>query len=374
MTFPAEFVRPEQGDIRGILPATLRALGARRRDGGSFGDDAATFELPQARRACVVLVDGLGYEQLTQRSGHFPFLRNRQTQRVTTVAPSTTAAAVTAFGTGAAPGLTGMLGYTVRSPEGRLLNLIRWDEGAQAMRQWQSMPTLAEQMERPERFAVFAPARFANSGLTVAALRGAREVAAEELSDRVDAAVAALRSGRTDLAYVYWGEVDHVGHDHGWQSWQWGDEATRTDSELGRLARELPKDTLLVITADHGMVDVDYRIDVAATPALAADVDLVAGEPRASHVFTSRPQDVAARWAEVLGERAWVATRDEASSLFGEVAPRFVGVIGDVVVFMRGQSVVVDSRTQTPASIALQGVHGSLTEAEMAIPLAVELL
>lgn len=371
MTLPAEFVVPEAGGLRGILAASMEAVGLGPAE-GAFDTDG--LEFPRAPRACVVLVDGLGWTQLRQRSGHFPFLRGREAECVTTVTPSTTAAAISSFGTGRTPGETGMLGYTVRSPEGELLNLIRWEHGPKAMRAWQTVPTLAERLARPERFAVLAPERFTGSGLTEAALRGSRGIAAEDLSERVDGAVAELRSGRADLAYVYWGDVDHVGHDRGWTSYEWGEEAGRTDGEIGRLARELPRDTLLVVTSDHGMIDVSTRTDVATTPVLAAEVDLVAGEPRCSHLFTPNPEGVAARWQDYFGESAWVALREEALPLFGTVTGRFRPVIGDVVVFMRGRDVAVDSRTQTPGSIALTGVHGSLTADEMRIPLVVEVV
>ncbi|HHW84477.1 MAG TPA: alkaline phosphatase family protein [Actinomycetales bacterium] len=383
MSLPPEFVVPEPGGLSGILAASMVAVGLEAREepsgdnargAGSFEQDAEGIAFPRVQRACVVLVDGLGWTQLRQRSGHFPFLRNREAQCVTTVAPSTTAAAMTAFGTGRSPGETGMLGYTVRSPQGGLLNLIRWEGGAAAMEEWQSCPTLAQRLARPDRFAVLQPERFAGSGLTVAAFRGSRALVAEDLTERVDGAVHVLRSGDADLAYVYWGEVDHVGHERGWGSFEWGEEASRTDAEIARLSRELPSGTLLVITADHGMVDVVNKIDVATTPALAEGVDLVAGEPRASHLFTSQPEAVAARWREYLGASAWVATREEALPLFGPVSKRFREVVGDVVVFMRGRDVVVDSRTQTPGSIALIGVHGSLTEDEMRIPLIAEVV
>lgn len=405
MTFPPEFVLPGPGGLRAVLAATAAAIGAEVRE--DFGGAAAVagearaageagvaadaraataptadnllptlaagLQLPTAARACIVLVDGLGATQLADRSGHFPFLRNRSGNTLTTVAPSTTAAALTAFGTAAAPGQTGMLGYTVRSPEGNLLNLIRWAGTADDMRAWQTVPTVFERLLRPERNVVLAPARFSGAGLTVAALRGTREVVAESLADRVDATITELSSARADLAYLYWGEVDHVGHDHGWQSWQWGEEAGRTDSEIERLARGLPRDTLLVVISDHGMVDVTSRTDVAFTPLLSDGVDLIAGEPRATHIFTARPEEVAARWRDYWGERAWIGTRAEASHLFGPVAERFREVVGDVVVMMRGTDVVVDSRTQTASSIALIGVHGSLTAAEMQIPLLLEL-
>ena len=60
-----------------------------------------------------------------------------------------------------------------------------------------------------------------------------------------------------------------------------------------------------------------------------------------------------------------------AAGWFGPVEPRVLPVVGDVVVAMRGAATVVDSRTQTAASIALPGVHGSMTAREMLVPLLV---
>lgn len=369
----SEMVVPQRPGLPDVLAGAFGAAGLESRSSIDFGSAAAGLELPSARRVCVVLVDGLGAHQLTSRSGHFPFLRKREMRTMTSVAPSTTAAAITAFGTAALPGATGMLGYTVRRPgTDELLNMIRWDEDLLAMTDWQTVPTLAEQLAAPSRFVTLAPARFAGSGLTLASLRGARSVPGESLAERVDSAVAELSSGRADVAYLYWGEVDHVGHVSGWKSWQWGEEASATDSEMARLARSLPAGTLLIVTADHGMVDVTSSVDVREDPVLGEGVRLVAGEPRAMHLFCDAdPTAVAARWADRLGDGAWVLPREEALPLFGPLDSRFAGSIGDVVVFMRGTGVVVDSATQTPSSMALIGVHGSLTPEEMYVPLIV---
>lgn len=366
-------VRPSSPGLRTVLAGALGAARMESTHTDQWIAAAKEFDFPHARRVCVVLIDGLGAHQLADRSGHFPFLRSQGGRTITTVTPSTTAAAVSSFGTGRSPGETGMLGYTVRRPGTyELLNLIRWDDAILPMRQWQTLPTLAERLARPERFVTLAPARFAGSGLTVASLRGAREVAAETLAERVDGAVAELASGRADVAYLYWGEVDHVGHVSGWRSWQWGEEATATDGELARLARSLPSGTLLIVTADHGMVDVTHSIDAATDSALRPGVRLISGEPRAMHLHCEDdPHAVAHRWRERLGEGAWVLTRNEAAEVLGPVDPRFAGAIGDVVVFLRGTGVVVDSATQTPSSMALIGVHGSLTPEEMLVPLIV---
>ncbi|UNX53387.1 alkaline phosphatase family protein [Georgenia sp. TF02-10] len=375
---------PDGRHVRAVMPAALDAVGLTTTSHGRPGSaDRAVLGLPAAPKACVVLVDGLGMQMLLARGGHAPFLRSLLPDALTLTStfPSTTAAAVTAVGTGELPGRTGMLGYSVRDPaDGGLLGLVQWDRTSVSPRAWQRRDTLFEQLghrraagaELPEVVAV-GPARFVGSGLTEAALRGLRHASAESLADRVDLTVAQLRRPDVAAVYLYWGEVDHTGHEHGWGSWQWGAAVEELDGELARLARVLPAGTLLLVTADHGMVDVTDRLDVAAVPALAEDVELVAGEPRACHVYTApgRGAAVAQRWREVLGDRAWVPTREEllATGLLGEVDPALLAAVGDVMAVLTGTSAVLDSRTQPPTSLALVGMHGALTAEEMEVPL-----
>lgn len=361
-----------------VLPAVAGSLGVDL-PGIDSAHSQDLLGLPAASRVCVVLVDGLGYANLAERAGHAPFLRRQlgASTPLTSTFPSTTATAMGTFGVGVPPGRTGMLGYTVRDPATGLLgNLVSWT-GLPPAREWQREPTMFERLTAAGTAVTsIGPARFAGSGLTEAALRGPDYARAESLAERVDATVAALR--RPGVAYLYWGDVDKAGHHHGWGSLQWGDALAELDFELGRLARSLPKDTLLLVTADHGMVDVDLsqRWDLATHPVLGAGVELAAGEPRALHLHLERgadPEAVAGRWRDVLGSAAVVATRAEASDhgWFGEVAEHVVPIIGDVVVAMTGRATVVDSATQTPASLELIGVHGSLTRHEMLVPCVV---
>lgn len=357
-----------------VLPAVAGALGVDAVPGAV--DARTTLGLPTASRACVVLVDGLGFTNLADRAGHAPFLRGRigGSTPLTSTFPSTTATAMGTFGLAEPPGSTGMLGYTVRVPgTGTLGNLVSWT-GLPPAREWQPAATVFERIVGTGTpVTSIGPARFAGSGLTEAALRGAAYRSAESLADRVDATLDVLR--RPGVAYLYWGDVDKAGHHHGWGSSQWGDALADLDAELGRLARRLPRDTVLVVTADHGMVDVDraLRWDAGTHPVLSQDVALVAGEPRALHLHLDRgadPGSVAGRWRDVLGEHAVVVTRDEAvaAGWFGDVTARVEPVVGQVVVAMTGRATVVDSTTQTPASLELVGVHGSLTRHEMLVP------
>lgn len=348
------------------------------------GVAAERLELPQARRACVVIVDGLGLHNLTAAPEVAPVLNSAPRRPLQSAFPSTTATNMAALGTGLPGGRTGMLGYTVRNPaDGRLLNLISWRGGPEP-ETWQRHATIFELMAEQDLLSVsVGPWEFESSPLTRATLRGAEYEAAESLSQRVDRTLDVLAEPEARLVTMYWGDVDKTGHHHGWRSDPWRDALGLLDAELGRLAQRVPPETLLLVTADHGMVDIPRhdseqfggpaRIDVAARPLLSDGVALVAGEPRICHVHAEpgAAGAVLESWRAELGERADVRSHDEAiaAGWFGQVEDRFRPVIGDVVAAMRGDIAVVDSRTQSAASLELVGMHGSGTPTERTVPL-----
>lgn len=366
---PVEPVLPhyDHGGLAGVLPAVLTSL---------VDEQPAT--LTPARRGVVVLVDGLGLELLERRRGHAPFLRSLLggAERLTAGFPTTTATSMGSFGTGLPPGAHGLTGYQVVDPAtGRLFNELNWEDGPDP-RAWQPHPTVLERARTLEVTpTMVGPSYFDGSGLTLAALRGANFLAGRTLEDRVAATSSALRASPRALVYLYWGDLDRAGHEHGVESEQWGTELESVDGQLRRLAASLPADTSLTIVADHGMVDVpfDRRIDLAQDAELDSGVDVAAGEMRALHLH-ARPgaaADVEATWRARVGEQAWIRTREQAveQGWFGPVEERVMGRIGDLVVAFHDDSAVVDSRLVRPELLGLLGQHGSLTAAEMTIPL-----
>ena len=364
---------PEGPGLADVLPAVAASLGVPT----PSDRPAPRLTFPPARRAVTVLVDGLGHDLLARRAGHAPFLRSLlpSTRRVPAGFPSTTATSMGTFGTGLAAGAHGLVGYEALVPgEDRLLNELSWEDGPDPFR-WQPHETVFERVARAGVSVTrTGPAFFDGSGLTNAALRGGRFVAAEPLAARVDAMVAAVRSSPRVLAHLYWGELDKVGHVFGCDSWQWGDELEAVDRELARLAASLPRDCSLTITADHGMVDVPLhdRVDVADDPRLSAAVRHVSLEFRAPQVWTEpgAAADVRAAWAELLGDRADVVTREDAvaAGWFGAVDPANLPRIGDLVVVTHGSFAVTDSRRARPELMALIGLHGALSGDEVAVP------
>ena len=362
---------PDPGDpsITDIIPAALSSIdpslpGACDEAASALGIEAG------ASQVLLILADGFGYELMQEHLGHTPTLRRMRgdIRSIHTIVPSTTSAAITAFGTGARPGATNMVGFSV-AYGGGLMNLLAM-EGGPAPTEWQPVPTYFERLSAQGiSSAVVSPARFAGSGLTGAALRGARHVPADTLEERVSAALRELRAG-TPVVYLYWSEIDHSGHAHGVASDAWIGQVEQFDAGLATLLRGLPGGVRTVLTADHGMVNVDRSriVDVAVTPALREGVRVIAGETRAAHVHAEegRAREVEERWRDVLGEGAWILSRSQMPELIGQGDG--ASIIGDLLVLARGSGGVVDSRTQSAAAIAMPGIHGSVTSREMRIP------
>ncbi|WP_022867929.1 alkaline phosphatase family protein [Schaalia vaccimaxillae] len=352
-----------------VLGASLAALDPAL-PGADDGAREALGIASDAEQLLVILADGLGYYGMADHFGHAPTLRSMRNdiRSIHTVVPSTTAAAITAFGTGAFPGATRMVGYSVLHNYS-VMNLLAF-EGGPAVEDWQSVKTRFELLaEVGVESAVVSPSSFAGSGLTRAALRGSRHVGAFSWEERCAAALGELRKG-TRVVYLYWSDIDHAGHGHGIGSPQWVAALEDFDRGLGSLLRRLPAGVRCVLTADHGMVNVERSdlADLAAQPGLGAGVVAIAGETRAVHVHAELDEEdaVIERWRNELGDRAWILVGDEIAAVIG-TGPG-VEVVGTALVLMRERFGVVDSRTQSFQSIAMPGVHGSLTPEEMRIP------
>jgi Type I phosphodiesterase / nucleotide pyrophosphatase len=336
--------------------------------------------LPDARRYVVVLVDGLGWHAVRRNLRAAPYLASLlgEATPITSGVPSTTATSLASLGTGLPPGQHGLVGYTSRVPQtGEILNALTWESDLVA-RAYQPKSTV---FERAVTAGVAVTSvgleRFAASGLTEAALRGSSFVPFEDERDtqrRIDLVGASALRGSRSLVYTYERELDHTGHVLGSESQEWLDQLERIDDFCEQLRARLDDDVCLIITGDHGMVDVptERQLIVEDSPVLMAGLSAVAGEGRFRQLYVDDAEPVAAvteRWQEVLGERAWVRTRQEAieQGWFGPVDPDVVERYGDVLVALRTRWAVMTR--QFPRELTLIGMHGSLTAEEMLVPL-----
>jgi predicted AlkP superfamily pyrophosphatase or phosphodiesterase len=360
--------------LAGVLASSLASL-----QGVQSG-----FELPAASGAVIVLVDGLGAGNLQARAGHARFLSTRMSRRdvIRTVLPSTTAAALASFTTGRMPGEHGLVGYKVLdASHDRLVNQLNgWDAGMMP-ETWQRSETLFESAtaDGVPTFAIGA-ARYADSGYTRAVLRGAEFRAAASVPDRFAMAQSVLEQHPGALVYLYVPELDQAAHAHGWESDRWLGLLEQLDAEVAAFERRMPRRTGLLVTADHGVVDVPAHrhVFVDARPDLLDGIRHVGGEPRFLSLYAEPGLDDAARaqlvegWRSAEGHRAWVLGRDEAieSGLYGPtVADEVRSRIGDVLIAARSGIAYYDRREPNRQAELMVGQHGSLTDEETRVPL-----
>ncbi|GAA1822233.1 alkaline phosphatase family protein [Nesterenkonia flava] len=390
------------GHLRHVMTSAAAALGLE-----GFQN---RLGIAEASIAVVVLADGLGDHQLAAHTGHARFLasawRRASTGRtLDSGAPTTTASSLSCLGTGLTPGEHGMVGYDLRDPStGRVVNMLGGWDSAVDPHAWQPHPTVLGRAQAQGAAVLTASrAEFAESGLTQAVLSGGEFVGATRIDARFRAAldwILAQRAGtgasrqgppQPILVYLYVDELDKTGHKYGVDSDQWRVILEALDAAAeqfcGELSRRWGRQASVLLSADHGMVTVPEsgKTDISAWPDLMASVHVTAGEPRFLHLYTepepggsattSAAHEVARRWREALGERAWILTREEAlragwftgdeSAAEPWVLPR----LGDVMVAAKeGQAFYDLARTGT-GPLTMVGQHGSFTEAERRVPL-----
>jgi hypothetical protein len=376
-----------QRSLAEVLPSLLAALGLE-------GYPNALGIEPM-ERACLLLVDGLGWEQLQEHAETAPFLSGLAVggEPITAGFPATTVTSLATLSTGLPTGEHGMTGYTMVVPgipdiggRPRALECISWTAyGQLAIDLRGQIPPESVQPRRTllekaaaDGLAVLVVGRslYAGSGLTRAVLRGGDYRVVDDVEDQLAAIGQALSDGSTThLVSAYYPELDAAGHRHGQGSDRWREQLKHIDSLVERIARQLPAGSALLVTADHGMVNLapEDRVDLADEPDLRSGVRLLAGEARARHVHVEpgATEEVLAAWQERLGHAAWIASRDEAieEGWFGPVVSDAVrSRIGDVVAAAAGRIGVFDRETDAYQP-TLVGHHGSMTSAEQLVPL-----
>jgi hypothetical protein len=371
--------RYAEGTLSDLMPSVVSALA-----GTAGGPDPLGLVpvLDGVRRLAVLLVDGLGYHQLPAVAEMAPVAADVLARRLGTLTaltcgfPSTTPTSLVSLGTGVAPGAHGVLGFTLNVPgTARVLNHVDWSADPDPAL-WQPVPTqFARARDAGVTVTVVSRPEFAGTGLTVAAYRGSDYRGARDVDALAGQMLAALAAQTPALVYGYHPALDTAGHLSGVGSGPWQAAAADVDRLLRQLAGGLPGDAALLVTADHGQINVPagHRFDIDADPRLAAGIRVVAGEPRVRYLHTEpgATGDVLAAWRAVLGDAAWVAEREEAvaAGWYGPVPPAHRDRIGDVVVACRDTYAVLATAHESPVVARLIGYHGSYTADEMTIPL-----
>jgi hypothetical protein len=350
-----DLVRPDYDgpNVRGAV----RAL----RTGASWVPEAA-----RGARAVVMLVlDGLGWTQLSAHATEN--LSALDGGPMTTVVPSTTPTALTSITTGLTPAEHGVVGYRIFVGTG-VLNVIRWKlHGGGAA------PDPAVFQPRDafdgEAVPVVNRSEFRHTKFSAMNLRGVDYRGWQSTATLVEHCRRLVAGGRR-FVYAYYDSLDVVAHVYGMRDDYYARELASCDRLVGDLLDALPADVALAVTADHGHVHYERRVDFEEFAALIA---VQSGESRFRYLHAHR--GAARELLEAVTARdsshSWVFSREQVidERLLGPRAPtpEIARRIGDVVVAAREPVAFADP--DNPGESRLVSGHGSLTEAEMLVPL-----
>jgi hypothetical protein len=340
-------------------------------------DHLAVGQSPHGREL-LFLIDGFGSNTFEQYAEVMPTMsRMFNHGLIQTSFPSTTATSLATLTTGTMPGAHGMLGYTVQVTRsgGRLLNALKWDERVDP-ENWQPVQTLFERASVAGiNVTHVAAKRYENSGFTHAVFRGAQYKGANVFADLVSETKAALQA-TPSFVYVYVNDLDSAGHSDGVGSDKWVAALGMIDQLVSQLMKEVPKGTRMWITSDHGMVNVEEKIIIGRDNPLLDGVSVVAGEPRARHIYLTNDspaarEDAASLWQQFLHDRALVLTREQAlsSNLFGtDVSADAFDRMGEIIAIARGGLVLLDA-DRADKEGAMVGHHGGDSDIESQVGL-----
>ena len=349
-----------------VVPALYR-----RRELAEAGELPAWLPtvVAEARQVVLLVLDGLGWRQLTERRRLAPTLSAMSGGPITSVAPTTTATALTSIATGCAPARHGIIGYRLATARG-ILNVLRWTAGGKDARA--SVPP--ERLRRAEAFCGHRPpvitrAEFAGSGFTEAHLHGVPLVGWRAPSSISVEIARALRGG-AELVYAYYDGIDKIAHEYGLHE-HYDAELTAADRLVADAIEALVPGAALLVTADHGQVEV-ARQPVVLDEDLVCEVALLSGEGRFRwlHARPGRDGALLAACRERYSSIAWVRHREElvAENWFGgELAPEVAALLGDVALVASAPVAFYDPADS--GELRLISRHGSLTADEVLVPL-----
>ena len=355
-----------------VTPSIFSSLGL-----DSAVDHLAVGPSPKGREL-LFLIDGFGFDTFEKYAEMMPTMsRMFNHGLIQTAFPSTTATSLATLTTGVMPGAHGMLGYTVQVPRsgGRLLNALKWDERVDP-ENWQPVETLFQRASNAGITVTHVAAkRYENSGFTRAVFRGAHYKGANVVADLISETKAALQA-TPSFVYLYVNDLDSAGHSDGVGSDKWIAALSMIDQMVSQLMKEVPKGTRIWITSDHGMVNVEEKIVIGQDNPLLNGVSVIAGEPRARHIYLNHDspaarEDAASLWQQYLQEKAFVLTREQAisSNLFGaEVTADAVDRMGEVIAIARGGLVLLDAERADKEG-AMVGHHGGDSDIESQVAL-----
>lgn len=337
--------------------------------------------LAKSKKIVLMVIDGMGYEFLKQQ-GKDSFFACHCVDRITSTFPPTTVTAEISLETGVAPMQHGITGWTMYLKELGVVSKILLFE----TRAGGSLTQMGVKREDIYTEKLLFQKAGAPSVMVLPRVVTTRfctddwAAAFDDLNGFVEQTKIAAAKPGIRFVYSYWIELDHLCHKFGCSSDEAVGHFRDLDKRIAGLAGDLKDGGAdLIITADHGLIDIplENRIDLRAYPDIYDCLVLpLCGDSRAAfcYVKSGRAREFESLVKQKLG--FCCVPRKSADLLkkgvFGNGAenPRLRDRIGDYILLAKKNYTIRDLlRNET--KLNLKAHHGGTSNQEMYVPLIV---
>jgi predicted AlkP superfamily pyrophosphatase or phosphodiesterase len=341
----------------------------------SVSGEANSLELPKRRSVCVVLVDGLGSLNLKDSGAHAGFLNSQKIRPASCFYPSTTATSIVSFATGKPPWVNGFVGYTVfDKPSGKSMNLLSGWNSQEDAKALQTQETVSEKAKSSGiEFHTISQAQYEKSGFTAATTRESNFHGIANVADRFAKARTLLADPKPKVIYLYIPELDQTAHSKGWKSNAWLNLLESVDAELFLMNKELPKSSGVILTSDHGVIDIPISSHIYLDEVIDTDeLHAVGGDTRGLFLYLKDPSSVervTVLLEHRIGDTCYVVSPETlvSSGYWGEIPN--ANFLPDLVVIAKKEVALFHRGFAKAKSLNMIGHHGAISTREMSIPL-----
>jgi len=363
-----------------MLPAPPKSLG-RLGDVlisalASVQNQSNPLGLGAKRSVCVLLIDGLGYRNLANAGGHASFLNSTDIEKISCYFPATTSTSLTGLATGKTPVETRFVGYqvfdsSIEAPRNLLSGWVDYQAG----RSYQSEKTISEiALEQGTEFHVVSLPAYQETGLTGATMHGANFHGEVDLAKRFAVAAELLQQDSPKVVFLYVPELDQLAHQWGCESNKWLRGIEEVDSLVRKLVSTLPRQTGLLVTSDHGVLDVPENCHIYLDETLPKEVfTFVGGDTRGLFLYLANKEEIQSV-KNILEasyeEDCWVLTPGDlvASGYWNELS-NVQDVLPELILLARKKVALYHRGFAKKKSLLMVGHHGSITNEELTVPL-----
>lgn len=327
------------------------------------------------RNRVFLILDGMGVDFLEHALPPDSFLRSHMIHTLTSVYPCTTTAAMTAYQTGLSPLEHGWLGWSLYFKEfGRAIDVFL-DRDTMTGTEIQPSPamTLMPVTDLTCKVGTHGGVSFQCRRI----LPPFSENGVTSMNQVVEKIREYCLGGSDQLVAAYWYEPDTLMHLDGPYCEKARAEIVAYDRMLAELAASL-EDTLFIISADHGQVEIERDIIINDIPALDECLIMPPSiEGRAASLFIkpTRIDDFRKAFGLLLGDQYTLMPRDEVfdRGLFGpgKAHPKVDDFVGDFLACATGHSLLRYRSCLNRPLTPFKGHHAGLLREEMVVPLIV---